>query len=77
MATRALLQKDQRIELELQLPDQDALYCKARVIRVWDRKRETDDFRVAVEFYDITDRIKDRIFKFIFQKQREWIKKGL
>jgi len=77
LATRALLQKDQRIELELQLPDQDALYCKARVIRVWDRKRETDDFRVAVEFYDITDRIKDRIFKFIFQKQREWIKKGL
>ncbi len=77
MTTRALLKKDQMIELELQLPDQDSVFCKSRVIRVWDRKRETDDFRVAIEFENITDRQKDKIFKFIFQKQREWIKKGL
>ncbi|WP_054694384.1 flagellar brake protein [Syntrophomonas palmitatica] len=75
--TRAFLQKDQLIELELQLPGQDSVYCKSRIIRVWDRKRENDDFRVAIEFDNITDRQKDKIFKFIFQKQREWIKKGL
>lgn len=75
--TKAVLQGGQFLELELKLTERDSIYCKANVVRVFAKKHQSDDYKIAVIFEDISERQRDRIFKFIFDKQREWIKKGL
>lgn len=75
--TKALLCTNQLLELELKLTEKDSIYCKANVVRVFDRKHQNEDWKVALIYEDIHERQRDRIFKFIFDKQREWIKKGL
>lgn len=75
--TKSLLHANHLVELELKLTDKDSIYCKANVVRVFDRKHQNEDWKVALIFEDINERQRDRIFKFIFDKQREWIKKGL
>jgi len=75
--TKTLLQAGQLLELEIKLAEKDFLYLKANVVRVFDRKHQNEDWKVALIYDDINDRQRDRIFKFIFDKQREWIKKGV
>jgi len=75
--TKALLQAGQVLELEVKLTEKESIYCKANVVRVFDRKHQNEDWKVALIYEDINERQRDRIFKFIFDKQREWIKKGL
>jgi len=77
ITTKALLQAGQILEMEIKLTEKDSIYCKAIVVRVFDRKHQNEDWKVAIIYEDINERQRDRIFKFIFDKQREWIKKGL
>lgn len=77
LTTKAVLQAHQILELELKLTEHDSIYCKAEVVRVFAKKRQNEDYKIALIFEDISERQRDRIFKFIFDKQREWIKKGL
>lgn len=76
-STRQKLKTSDTIEIELQLPEQEPILCKAKIVRVFAQDRVTSEAKVAVEFDDITESQRDRIFKYIFDKQREWIKKGL
>lgn len=71
------IKQGQILELEVKLPGRDSIYCHAQVVRVFEKRKQTDDFRVALIFSDIQERQRDSIFRFIFEKQREWIKKGL
>lgn len=67
----------QCIDLRLFLGESDIIECRGMVVR---RERDPDKSRVfwaGVKFIDIDEKQRDRIFNFIFAKQREWIKKGL
>lgn len=77
-STQADIKAGQKIEMELQLSDEESFFSLAHAIRVFERgKHEKNAVRAAIEFDDISESQRDRIFRFIFEKQREWIKKGL
>lgn len=71
------LQSGQEIKIELDLPDLEPIFAMGRVVRVFEPRLKGETRRIAVEFVDISDAQKDRIFKYIFSKQREWIKRGI
>lgn len=68
----------EKIKVELSLTENSKVSSVAQVVRAFDKKEGAlRGYRVAVEFEDITEIERDRIFKFVFDKQREWIRKGL
>jgi len=68
----------EKIKVELYLTDDNIVSVVAKVVRAFDKDEGAlRGYRVAVEFEDITEIERDRIFKFVFDKQREWIRKGL
>jgi len=75
--TRGELKADQKLIIELQFNPQEIFFAKAHVVRVFERSKHENAMRVAIEFDDITEGQRDRIFKFIFEKQREWARKGI
>jgi len=77
-STQAEIKAGQKIEIDLQLSNKGSFFCRANVVRVFERgKNEKNAVRVAIEYNDISESQRDKIFRFIFEKQREWIKKGL
>ncbi|MEN6326332.1 MAG: flagellar brake protein [Syntrophomonas sp.] len=76
--TPVVMDKDQKIEMEIKLPEAESVFCKAHVVRVLAKaKQEGENSKYAIEYDDFNEVQQDRIFKFIFNKQREWIKKGV
>lgn len=76
--TPVAMDKNQKLELEIKLPDTEPVFCKAHVVRVLTKaKQEGANSKYAIEYDDFNEFQQDRIFKFIFNKQREWIKKGV
>ncbi len=76
--TPVVMDKDQKLELEIKLPETESVFCKAHVVRVLAKaKQEGENSKYAIEYDDFNEFQQDRIFKFIFNKQREWIKKGV
>jgi c-di-GMP-binding flagellar brake protein YcgR len=73
--TKVVVQPEQKMKIEIQLLTKNIISCHARVVRIFETDKQ--DIRVAIEYEDIREAERDRIFKFIFEKQREWIKKGL
>lgn len=72
------LEPGQILEIELCLPGRPKVVCQAEVKRfIPPELGGAATYKVAAEFKDITENQRDQIFGFIFQKQREWIKKGL
>ncbi len=68
----------QRLKLEIQLSDKDIMNCKADVRRVTQPKNsELRTIGVGVQFYNISQNQIDYLYKYIFNKQRDWIKRGL
>lgn len=77
-STKSELKTGQKIEIEIKLAAKNIFSCYAHVIRVFERGRQGKNaIQVAVEYDGIAETDRDRIFKFIFKKQREWIKKGI
>ncbi|HZK42813.1 MAG TPA: flagellar brake domain-containing protein [Syntrophomonadaceae bacterium] len=78
LITKTELEKGQILDFRLDIPENDPIYCKAEVIRVLDiAKTSFEDSKVAIKFLDIHEAKRDQIFKYIFKKEREWIRKGL
>lgn len=78
LQTKTKLEKGQVLNFKLNLPKREAILCKARVLRILHKaKKETENNKVAIEFVNINESKKDKIFNYIFEKQREWIQKGL
>ncbi|MGI5911167.1 MAG: flagellar brake protein [Syntrophomonadaceae bacterium] len=76
--TKSEIKDDQKVEIELQFSTNEWFSCYAHVVRIFERnKYEKNAVRIAVEFDNISETQRDRIFKYIFEKQREWIKKGI
>lgn len=75
-SSKGEVKKGQKIEIEITLSLENTFSCQAHAIRIFE-KEENNAIWVAVEYNDISEADRDRIFKFIFEKQREWIKKGI
>jgi c-di-GMP-binding flagellar brake protein YcgR len=78
LLTECPIEEGQILEMEIDLPDREPVFSRARVIRLLERKtREGQANKAALEFNDISEGKRDKIINFIFDKQREWIKKGI
>lgn len=76
--TTEALTKGDKLQVELCLSEQDSIQSAAQVIRVFSKHRgNSRNCKAAVEFEDISENQRDRIFRFVFEKQREWLRKGL
>lgn len=66
------------IHLCLDLPHREPICCKAKVLRFEEGSEfKGQEAKIVVEFFDISEGQRDRIMNYIFEKQREWIRKGL
>lgn len=66
------------LDFELHLPERNSICCNAKVVRLLiPQPGGGSKYKVAVNYVDISEPQRDKIFNFIFEKQREWIKKGL
>lgn len=78
LSTQTEVKAGQNIEIEIQLTPKNIFSSHAHVIRVFEKdKKDKNTTRVAIEYDGISEAHRDKIFKFIFEKQREWIKKGI
>ncbi len=78
LSTQAEVKGGQNIEIEIQLTPKNIFSSHAHIIRVFEKdKKDKNTTRVAIEYDGINEAHRDKIFKFIFEKQREWIKKGI
>ncbi|MEA1961738.1 MAG: flagellar brake domain-containing protein [Bacillota bacterium] len=67
----------QILNLQIQLPNREPVYCAAKVLRVFQEDVNKKKYKVVLEYHEISEGQRDQIMKFIFEKQREWIRKGL
>lgn len=68
----------EKIKIEMELTEQLKISSEARVIRCFDKHESgLKEYRIAIQFENMTENQRDKIFKFIFDKQREWIRKVL
>jgi c-di-GMP-binding flagellar brake protein YcgR len=74
--TAEYLEMGQKLKLQVHLGDKDIMNCNADVRRVIGFN-DNKALGIGVQFYDIAQKDVDGIYKFIFNKQRDWIKKGL
>lgn len=78
LMTEMSLQPGQTLNLAFELPGGGAVICKSRVLRIFrDENTSKNGVKAAMEFFELSERSRDRIVKFIFDRQREWIKKGV
>jgi c-di-GMP-binding flagellar brake protein YcgR len=76
--TEEKIEEGQILELELYLPRRKPFFCRAKVVRLLERARKKGEKnKVALEYHEITEGKRDQIINYIFEKQREWIRKGL
>ena len=74
-STDMRLETQQHLEVKLYIPNYEPFNCQAKVLRVFDKvdsKRKY--FWVAIQYEEISDAERDRIFNYIFEKERELIK---
>lgn len=71
------LKKGQELWLELFIRPTEVVCCKATIVRVFTEVSSEPQGRVAIQYQDINEKDRDRIACYIFDKQREFIRKGL
>jgi len=72
------VEEGQMVELEIGLPGRSPLFCKAKILRILEKpKKKGATSKIILEFTEISEGQRDRIISYIFEKQREWIRKGL
>ena len=64
------------IECKISLDNEDQLLVKGKVVRVGLTHGLAYKYDAGITFHEITDRTRDELIKFIFNKQRELRKKG-
>jgi c-di-GMP-binding flagellar brake protein YcgR len=68
----------ERLKLDLLLNEENTISLVARVVRTFDKdEKALQRYRVALEYEDISEILRDKVIKFVFDKQRENIRKGL
>ncbi len=78
LLTKTDLRAGQKLNLSINLPGRNAIHCEAKVVRILQKARTaSEDNKVAINFSEINEAKRDKIFAYIFEKQREWIQKGI
>ncbi|HWP98603.1 MAG TPA: flagellar brake domain-containing protein [Syntrophomonadaceae bacterium] len=77
LITRVPLNPGQMIHLRFDLEEGEFIDCPGRVIRSMKDSLWGKNFGAGVEFINLANGQKDKIFRFVFSKQREWLQKGL
>ncbi len=77
ICTDVPLERGVKLWLELSLGKGEFVCCQAVVKRVSILKGSKPSGRVAVKYSDIEENDRERIARFIFSKQREFIKRGI
>lgn len=76
--TKGALEPGEIINLKIYLPSRSPVITKARIIRILEKaKSEGESNKAVLEYSDINENDRERIIKYVFEKQRELIKKGL
>lgn len=76
--TKDPVEAGQLLEVEINFPYRDPVFCQLKVLRLLETaNKEGAVNKVVSEFYEISENQRDRIVSFVFEKQREWIRKGL
>jgi len=66
-----------KINLTLDFPDYEVFQVDGEVVRVHQPQAERQLFWISIKFLSITEKIRDKISRFIFRKQLEQRQKGL
>lgn len=78
LLTKTNLEAGQKLSLRIALPEKETVYCEAKVVRILQKARTaSEDNKVAINFSEINEAKRDKIFRYIFEKQSEWILKGI
>lgn len=78
LASETLLEVGREMVVELKLPDREPVVCKAKAVRTYmENAQDGVRGRMAVQFENIEEKMRDHIARFVFTKQREYIQKGL
>lgn len=75
--TRNPVAAGQLLDAQIDLPNREPVYCQLKVLRLLEKETDGSVNKAVSEFYDISENQRERIIAFVFEKQREWIKKGL
>lgn len=75
--TKKELSVDDIIELRVSLPGRYPLETLARVVRVEKSNPKTTNYSIGAEFENLRESQRDLVIAFVFEKQREILKKGL
>lgn len=78
LSTQYPIEAGQTLEMEINLPNREPVFCRAQVIRLLEKITSKGKAnKAALVFEEISEGKRDKIINFIFEKQREWIKKGI
>ncbi|MGI6435402.1 MAG: flagellar brake protein [Syntrophomonadaceae bacterium] len=77
LCTDIPLQKGQQLWVELHIPETEVICCQALIVRVFTEAGSIPRGRVGLKYIDIEEKDRDRMARYIFSKQREFIQKGL
>lgn len=65
------------LKIKLFLPN-ETINCKARIMWVYTEIRDkTERFLIGIKFIDLPEKVREQIIKYVFQRQRELIQKGV
>lgn len=77
LCTNIQLDYEQKIDIEFDIPGQDNLSCTGHVLRISEGKADKNRSQwVAIQYDNISPADQDKIFKYIFKKERESIQNG-
>lgn len=78
LISRTSMQTGQIVKLSFHLGDEEAINCRGRVVRnIPDILGDGKEFGAGIKFTSIKEAQEEKIFRFVFSKQREWLQKGL
>jgi len=69
--------KGDTLKIKLFLPN-DTINCKAKVMWVYTEIKDNKErLLTGIKFVDIPEKVRDKIIKYVFERQRELIQKGV
>lgn len=75
--TKKRLIKGDVLQIKLGLPE-DLIICKAAVTWVYtDIRDKQERYFVGIKFMEINEKLRERVIRYVFQRQRELIQKGV
>lgn len=77
MVSRKRIKKDQIIEIQLDLKSFGVIELKGQAVRITYKKGIPFPYECGIKFIDMSETVRDRIIKYIFEEQRRIRQKGM